>query len=449
MQNFLKMKDDAILFLKHDIWRIQLSGLSRLKTVAVKLVRIILLAIRGFQEDKLPLRASALTFYSMLSLVPVLAMAFGIAKGFGFQNMLEHRIMENFAGQEVMIEQVQQIMDAAQRYLDATKGGIIAGIGVAVLFYTVVKLLGHIEMSFNHIWGIKSSRSLGRKFSDYLSLMLIAPLMLIISGGATVFINTQITLIVKKISLLGFFSPFIIYLLKLTPYCLLWILFSVVYVLMPNAKVKFSSGIIAGIFTGTAIQLTQWAYLAFQIGVAKANAIYGSFAALPLFLAWLQVSWIIILIGAEVSFAHQNSEFFEYETDEANASTNLKKQIALHITHYIIKQFERGNAPQTETQISNALETPVRLVRNLTNELVDSHVLSIVQTQENKEPSYQPALDIHHITIQYVLEALDNKGNNAIPFKTTPEFDTLSNALSAFKQIIKESPENKLIMDIR
>ena len=201
MQNIAKAIDDVMMFLKNDIWRIQLEGLGRLKMMAVKFIRIIILSIRGFQEDLLPLRASALTFYSLLSLVPVLAMGFGIAKGFGFQNMLQQRLMENTAGQEVVMK---QLVDSAHRLLDATKGGVIAGVGIAVLFYTVIKLLGHIEMSFNHIWGIQSSRSLGRKFSDYLSLMLIAPLMLIISGGATVFIRTQITMIVEKISILGF-----------------------------------------------------------------------------------------------------------------------------------------------------------------------------------------------------------------------------------------------------
>ena len=446
MQTILEMKNDVALFLRYDIWRIQLTELNRVKIVAIKLARIILLAIRGFQEDKLPIRASALTFYSLLSLVPVLAMIFGVAKGFGFQKMLERRIMETSAGQEVVMG---QLVEAAQRLLDATKGGVIAGIGIAVLFYTVVKLLGHIEMSFNHIWGIKSARSLGRKFSDYLSVMLIAPLMLIISSGATVFITTQIAIIIDKISLLGFFSPIIFFMLKLIPYGVLWLLFTMVYLLMPNAKVKFASGLIAGIFTGTAVNLTQWVWITFQIGAAKYNAIYGSFAALPLFLAWLQITWIIILVGAEVSFAHQNAELFEYEPDEANASMALKKQFALHITHYVINRFKKGDAPQTAAEIAKTLQIPVRMVRNLINELVESHLFSTVKTDEDKEPAFQPAIDIHQISIQSVVEGLDNKGNNDIPFKTTPEFDVLSKALASFNQLVKESPENKLIMDIR
>ena len=236
--------------------------------------------------------------------------------------------------------------------------------------------------------------------------------------------------------------------LKLLPYGVLWLLFTMVYVLMPNAKVKISSGFIAGVFAGTAVQLAQWIYITFQIGAAKYNAIYGSFAALPLFLAWLQVTWIIVLVGAEVSFAHQNAKMFEYAPDEARASIQLKKKIALCITHHIVKRFQKGKPPQAASEISRALQTPVRLVRNILNELEESHIVSNVQTDEEIERAFQPALDIHQISIQSVVRALDNKGNNEIPFKASSECEVFSKALIAFDQLVDISSENKLIMDI-
>ena len=446
MQQVQKIRQKITLFLENDVWRIQLDNLGRIKALGVKVVRILLLSIRGFEEDKLPLRASALTFYSLLSLVPVLAMIFGIAKGFGFEKILENRLMSDFAGQEMVME---QMMIWAHRLLDSAKGGIIAGIGLVVLFYTVIKLLSHIEMAFNHIWGIKSARPLGRKFSDYLSLMLIAPVLMILSGGANVFITTQVTLILDKIALLGFFSPVILFLLQLVPCGVLWFLFTMVYMLLPNTHVNFSSGLIAGIFSGTVIFIIQWGYIAFQIGAARYNAIYGSFAALPLFLIWLQITWIVLLMGAEISFAHQNATMFEHETDEANASSALKKKIALCIAHHIIRRFALGQMPETATRTARSLQIPIRLTRNLINELVESRLLTVVQSAEEKEPAYQPAMDIHRITIQSVISAMEQKGENTVSFDITPAFDTLSQALADFERRVEAAPENKLLMDIK
>ncbi|MBU4055334.1 MAG: YihY/virulence factor BrkB family protein [Proteobacteria bacterium] len=433
-------------FLKTELWRIDLSGLSRPKAVWVKILRIFSLTFREFHDNQLPLRSSALTFYSLLSMVPVLAVAFGIAKGFGFQKILEDRLKEDFTGHEVVME---QLMGAAQRLLDSTQGGLIAGIGIAVLFWTVMRLLSNIELSFNRIWGVHASRPPGRKFSDYLSIMMIGPLLLIISGGLSVFIKTQITLIIAKISLLGFISPLIFFLLKFMPLGVLWLLFSVVYILMPNTKVRYSSGLIGGILAGTAIQIAQWAYITFQIGVANYNAIYGSFAALPLFLLWLQISWTIVLFGAEVAFAHQNAEMFEFEEDEAKMSGHFRKLLALLLARHVIHRFALKEPPQTAVDIAKSLEIPIRMARNLLDDLVESGILSRVLSENNGEPAHQPALDIHQITVQDVIRAMETKGISEVPLaNTTPEFSTLSKALKSFDDSLQKVPENKLLIEI-
>ncbi|MBP7161931.1 MAG: YihY/virulence factor BrkB family protein, partial [Candidatus Omnitrophica bacterium] len=188
-----------IQFLKVDIWRIRMHKLSRTKSFWLKQLRIMLLAFRGFDEDKCQLRASALTYYSLLSIVPLVAMAFGIAKGFGIEKILEKQLYEKLAGQE---EVVERIISFSQTLLETTKGGVIAGVGVAILFWTVIKVLGNIESSFNDIWGIRKSRTWGRKFSDYLSIMLICPLLLIMSSSITVLVTSQVKLVVEKISFL-------------------------------------------------------------------------------------------------------------------------------------------------------------------------------------------------------------------------------------------------------
>ena len=445
MPDILTVKSKMINFIKTDIWRIRIKSLPRKKSFFIKQLRILLLATRGFGQDKCLLQASALTFYSILSIVPVVAMAFGIAKGFGFQKLLENLLFEKFSGQEeVMI----QVVDFARSLLENTKGGIIAGIGIVFLFWTVIKLLSNIERSFNDIWEIKKPRTYGRKFGDYLSIILISPILVILSSSATVFITTQITLITEKVALLGMFSPVIFVMLKLIPYCLVWILFTFIYVLMPNTKVNFSSGFIAGVIAGTIFQVAQWAYINFQVGVAKYNAIYGSFAALPLFLIWMQLSWLIVLFGAEISFAYQYADTYEFEPDCRQISPAFKILLSLQIAHLVISTFSKGEMPLTASRISHVLEIPIRLVQKILDEFVESGIFSNTEIKENKELSYQPARDINVITIKSIIEALEQRGFDNIPVAQTAELKSLSEVLQTFSYELERSPANKLLKDI-
>lgn len=434
-----------INFIKIDIWRIRLSELSRTRSFLINQLRIIILSLRGFNEDKCQLRALALTFYSLLSIVPMLAMAFGIAKGFGFERALKNQLLEKLQGQE---EVVTRIINFANSLLETTKGGVIAGAGVGVLFLTVIKVLGTIESSFNDIWGIKKPRSLGRKFTDYLSIMLICPVLFIMSSSLTVVIASQIKLIIQKITLLGTISPIIFAILKLLPYCVIWILFSFLYIFMPNTKVNFKSGILAGVIAGTIYQVLQLGYITFQIGVAKYNAIYGSFAALPLFLVWLQLSWLVVLFGAEISFAHQNVDTYEFEPDCLRVSHSFKKLLSLKIAHLLVKNFCKGEKPWTASQISHALEIPIRLVHQILYELVDSRIVSETKGEENKGVAYQPARDTEALTVKNVIDALEQRGTDNIPVSRSKELDKLSECLKAFSDVIEKLPANITLKDI-
>lgn len=445
MPDSLTVKSKIINFIKTDIWKIRLKDYSRSKSFFIRQLRILILAVRGFVEDNCILRASALTFYSLLSIVPIVAMAFGIAKGFGFQKLLEQQLLEKFPGQEeVMI----QIVHYAHSLLENTRGEMIAGIGVAFLFWAVIKLLGNIERSLNAIWKINNLRTFGRKFSDYLSIIIISPILVILSSSVTVFITTQITLITQKIALLGIFNPFIFFILKLLPYCLVWILFIFIYIIMPNTRVNFSSGFVAGVITGTIFQVGQWAYIFFQVGVARHNAIYGSFAALPLFMIWLQMSWFIMLFGAEISFAYQYVDSYEFEPDCRDLSQIFKKLISLQIAHLVIKAFFRGEKPLTASKITQALEIPICLVQQILDELVDGGIFSYAETKENNELFYQPARDINGITINSIIEALERTGVDNIPIVQTSELKILSETLQAFSHVIEKSSSNRLLKDI-
>jgi len=446
MVDILTLKVKAINFIRVDIWRIRAKDISRTRYFFIKQLRIFLLATRKFAKDKCPLRASALTFYSILSIVPIVAMAFGIAKGFGFQMFLEEQLLEKFPGQE---EVMNRVVTFAHSLLENTRGGMIAGIGIVFLLWTVIKLLSHIELSFNDIWYVKKSRTYGRKFSDYLSIMLISPILFFLSSSVTVFITTQITVITQKVALIGMLSPAIFFMLKLIPYCLIWILFIFMYILMPNIKVNFSSGLIAGVISGTIFQIVQWAYVDFQVWMTKYNAIYGSFTVLPLFLIWIQLSWMIVLFGSEISSARQYVDTYDFEPDRRSISTAFKKLLSLNITYLIISTFSKGEMPLTASNISQTLEIPIRLVQEILDELVEIDILSNTERKDNnKEVFYQPARSINLITIKSVIEAMEQKGVNNIPIAQTAELTSLSNALKTMNDEFEKSPANRLLKDI-
>jgi membrane protein len=447
LQNIEEWISRAIKFISIEIWRLRLEDLPFGHSFAVKLLRVIILALRGFDEDKCFARAASLTFNTLLSIVPVVAILFGVAKGFGFENMLKKELFEKLPG-EAQQEVLRKVFEFAESLLQATKGGVIAGIGMVILFWSVINVLSHIEAALNDIWEIKASRSWGRKFSDYLAIMMLSPLFILLSSSATVYVTTQITELTHQIRLLGFFSPLIFFSLKLIPYVLIWILFTIIYVLMPNTRVNIKTGLFAGIVAGTIFQIVQWAYISFQIGVARYGAIYGSFAALPLFLIWVNISWWVVLFGAELSFANQNVATYEYEPDSNKVSPAFKRLLTLQIAQLLVKNFAQGERPWTDSEISRRLRMPIRLVHSILYDLVKSRVISEARTQEDQKFAYQPARDINSLTIQFVVDAIDQTGSNRIPVARTEEFEALSDALEKFSQALEASPANRLLKDI-
>ncbi|MFA5251309.1 MAG: YihY/virulence factor BrkB family protein [Phycisphaerae bacterium] len=432
-------------FIKTDIWRIRLKNYSRRKSFFIRLIRIIVLAVRGFDENKCRFRASALTFYSLLSIVPVIALMFGIAKGFGLQERVAAQVLEKMKGHE---EVANNIIAFANSLLDQASGGVIAGVGVVFLFWTIISLLGSVEGSFNVIWGVVKPRTFGRKFSDYLVTMLVCPILLAVAGGVTVFLSGQIQTLTEKIPILENFGPVFWLVIKLLPYITIWISFTFIFIFMPNTKVRFVSGLIAGIVAGALFQFVQWAYVNFQVQIATRYAIYGSFAALPLFLLWLQISWLIVLFGAEVSFAHQNVETYEFEPDCLSVSRLFKKLLSLLIMQRTVKKFCNGEEPADASGISHELEIPIRLVRQILYELSESGVLSEVRNGKDREFAYQPAVDVDKITVKFVIDQLEQHGTSDIPVAKVGELDKLSDCLRQFGETIEKSPANILLKNL-
>jgi membrane protein len=431
--------------LNHLIWHTPLSEISRGRIFLFKQLKIIMLAARGFLNDKVQLRASALTFYSLLSIIPVAAIAFGIAKGFSLDRNLEQLITEKFSAHPEVLEWV---LRNARNAIEETRGGPIAGVGVIVLFWSVMSLLNRIETSFNHIWQVRSSRSWYRKFTDYLTIMLIAPVFIILSSSIKVFIGTELSEFISRAPILDVFKPVLSTLIKLAPYMISWIVLTILFIIMPNAKVKFVPAMISGIVAGTILQILQWVYLDLQFGITKLSAIYGSFAAVPLLLILLQSSWIVVLLGAELTFANQNFLHYELESVSLNISHFHKRAIVIMILHMIIRNFSDGEKPVSAETIAHDLKIPVRLARDILQDLVNAKLVSVLHENEHKERLYQPALDINRLTVSFVFSRLDKKGIGQIVVSRTKDYNKVISILDKFDKLMAKSDSNILIKDL-
>ena len=437
------MTINLINFINEDIWLLHEQTLSPLKALLFRSLKIVILSVQGFVSDLCPLRASALTLYSILSIVPVIAMLFGIAKGFGFENMLQERLIEQVPAQETM---VLQLISFAQNLLNNARGGVVAGIGIVVLFWTIINVISNIEVSFNHIWKIDKDRSISRKFSDYLSLMLLAPVVLIASSSITVFLQTKITWLITVIQLPEFGVWLVIRALGLSPLVLMIGLFSFTYIFMPNHKINYRDGIIAGVVAGVMYHLSQWAYLSLQIGVSSYNAIYGSFAALPLFVVWLQIGWMIVLFGCELAFFLQNYETYRNNNRFSDLSFSRKKVIALQITHLIIKNFTQLRNPLSAEEIAASLLIPIAIIHPVISNLLASHILVEINNQDEDDEVYLPAVDINILTVAYVINALEQCGQNHLPDICQEQLFT--GAVNNFKELMEASEHNRLIKEL-
>jgi len=432
-------------FMQVDVWQTPLHDKSKRYSFLIRQIRIFIVAFKGFMDNRVNLRASALTFYTLLSMVPIVAMGFGVAAGFGFDRKLEEFIIANFKGQE---EVMNWIINMSYDVLEGVEGGLLAGIGLIVLIWSVMQVLTNIENSFNAIWEVKKARSFVRKLSDYLAIMLIAPLLIIVSSSLSVYISTRLESVAQNVEVIQTVSPYLESAFRLLPYTLVWLLFTIIYMIMPNTKVNFKYALIAGIIAGTIFQVTQWAYIHFQIGVSTYSAFYGTFAALPLFLAWLQISWLIVLLGAEISFAYQNVKKYEFEAGSLNISNHDKRLVSLFLMRNIIKNFQEGNEPLTSTELSHELGMPMRLVRDMLFNLVKANVLNETITESPRENGYQPAIDVNIIDIKFVLDRLDAIGTDHLTVNESESWLRLANVHEELINSMKGSTSNVLLKDI-
>jgi membrane protein len=442
---FKKLYLKILKFIKDGLWEIEADKLPFYQHYAVNLLKVIILAYRGFNRDECSVRSSALTYFSLLSLVPVIAVVFAIAKGFGLERILESQIKSSFESQQ---EVMNYALTFSKTMLETTQGGLLAVISIGFLLYTVIKLFNHIENAVNTIWNIEKSRPFIRKFTDYLSIILIAPILVVMSGTANVYINTVFKSLSKNSGLIVLISPLIVFFIKLIPYFVIWLLFTLMYMIMPNKKVKIFHCIIAGLIAGTVYQLVQFYYINAQIGFSKYNAVYGSFAALPLFLIWLQLSWLIFLFGAEIASALENLKLFGYMKDYKYVSLSKKRFLKILLLRKIISKFKEGDHAPGIQELSSEMRLPFLYVLKVTDELFKARLIVKVLGNNEVVTGFQPSMDIAKISLSDSIEKLENVGNNKLIIKEDEDFEKVKKALTEYNELMNQKYSDLFIKDL-
>lgn len=439
MPNMVTVFKKSWHYVSEQMWQFRIDKVKdKRQGFFIRQLRIFSLAVQGFNEDKCFTKATALTFYSLFSVVPILALGFAISKGFGFEKDLEQQLLNNYPEYNDILTQA---FVYANSMLDSAKGGVIAGFGVVLLLWTVLSLLVNIETSFNEIWEVRRGRTWVRKVTDYLTVMMISPIFLIVAGGLTVAIQAKM----GNIHLLSYVTTFLI---KVLAYSLVAGAFTFIYVVLPNIKVNFKAAFISGVVAMILFELLQWVYLKFQIGANRMNAIYGGFAALPLFLIWVQYSWYVVLFGAELAFANQNVDNYELEHEISTLSVRYKKVISLMIANLVAKEFYAGAKAMSSMQIAHRLDLPVRLARNIINEFVEAGIFVEVKTNVDKEVVYQPGVTESRFTVKYLISALEKNGVNALPINDTMELVHINQLMLELDKTMDTELGNSYVKDI-
>lgn len=423
-------------FLTVGIWRVTDEEATPLQHRIYACIKIVLLSIRQFTADRIPVRASALTYSTLLSIIPILALLFAIARGLGFDALMENQFRTS-----VTQQQAELIITWVNSYLEHAQSGIFIGVGLIMLLWTVLILTDNIERSFNAIWQVKHPRTVFRKITDYFSMLLLLPLLIVISSGLTIFMTTY----VKQMDNYLLLGPVLKFLVRMIPYTLTWGMFIGLFVFIPNTKVRLSHAILPGILAGSAFQAFQYFYINSQIWVSNYNAIYGSFAAIPMFLLWTQISWTICLLGAEMSYISQNLDAFSFDKETENISRRYHDFFCTIILAAICKRFEQIQVPYTAEELSREHRIPIRLTKRILYELQDIHLIyEAVSDEKGRDITYIPGVDINRLTVGMLLTKLDMNGSEDFKIDNARYPDSWKVLVKARKEFTEQN--NRILL---
>ena len=404
------------------------------------LLQFCYLLVVNFMSHQGLLRASALTFTTILSLIPFLAIAFAVLKGFGVQNALDP-LLRQVAGDS------QTTITNVINYVNNTNFKSVGAIGLLMLVFTVISLLGNIEEAFNAIWRVKETRPLKRRFSDYLSVVIVGPLLLLVATSLTSGLQSQ--WLVKWLIERTYFGDAIISFFRLIPYISIWIALTFIYSYIPNTRVRLRSALLGGVLAGTVWQLAQWGYFHFQIGVANYNAIYGTLAALPVFLVWIYTSWLIVLFGLEIVCAHQHHRYGIAGLFPDSLGSEAREQLSLALMVQICSDFITADPPPTTEQLENELEVPPDLLEEILTTLSESGFL--VATS-GEEPGWLPAREPSEVLVCDVLAALRGKSSfdgASSPAALLISAEVISQSMQGSQESLKRMSLHDLAIKVR
>ena len=404
----------------------------------VRQYKLFFYTARGLQEHRTLVRCAALTFYTLISIVPILAVVFAIVKGFGIIEDLIANLYSIFPKNPEIIDYV---VEFANKALDNTKSGVVAAVGIITLFWAVIRVFGSIEDAFNNIWEVTSTRSIARKYSDYIAVVVIAPILWAAANG----INTYAQGLFGGVD-----AAWVAWVSKMMSIVVMWVMFAFFYYVIPNTTVRAGSAIMAGIVAGTTFILFQWGYLYLQTLMTSYNAIYGSFAALPLFLMWVQYSWMILLFGGELSFAFQNIDKFDEERESLHINYDSRRKVLLATMLVAVRHFMAGKGAISLSEIKRELNLPTRIVNSVLRELVDAEqLLELPSEGKGFENSFVPAKDVATFTVCNILEAVEQRGNIELELDSSPELQQVGEELERIKAEARDSELNVKLTDIK
>lgn len=399
-----KRIDSIVEFFQVGIWQVGKGDVSPLRFLLIEIVKKLILAIRFFTTKRVVSEAAALTYSTLLAIVPIMAVVFAIARGFGYSRYIETWFRDAFKSQP---QAADVIVGFVNSYLVHTKSGIFLGVGLVFMLYTVLMLVSNIETTFNNIWQVKKPRSIFRTFTDYLAMFFLFPIIIVLTSGVTIFVAT----VADKLPDILLLGPMVRFLIDLSPYVLMSLMFIGLYVFMPNTHVRVKNAVVPGILAGVAMQWLQFFYIHSQIWVSSYNAIYGSFAALPLFMLWVQISWTICLFGAELCYANQNLEYYDYNQQTADVSHRYRIMLCAMLMSKVCKRFDTGGRPYTAMQLKQETGIPIRIVNDLLYELTDVRMLIEINSDEKGGYShYVPAENVERLSVGVMIDRLEANG---------------------------------------
>ena len=402
-------------FVQYDLWRHpHVKTQDPKKRLWYRVLQTVILVARGFKNQALVVRANSLSFALLFAFIPMLAMIYAIARGFGFEEMVSQQLAGSFLAEANV---APGLLEWVERYLETARGGLFVGIGLVVLIWAVYAFFNMLENSFNSIWNVKKTRSFARRMTNYVMTLLLVPILVVVTSGISIFLNSTEILA----SVLSAIEPLRKFMLRFIPFVATSAVFTWIFMAIPSTQVKFSSAIIPGVLMGFLYQVVQALSMFLVVLFTRMSIVYGAFSAIPLVLIWLHITCWLLLIGAELAFAIQNNELIAYERDLETISRRYKDYVMLYLLSVIIRRFEQGEQPETAHEMATANQLPIRLVQQLLARLEETNIVRRVLSEQEEDPAFVPAMDIHQITVEKVLGRVAAHGTEAFLQHTPPE----------------------------